>query len=374
MARFNLCFWPRMFSVCENCRRDDMGLVFSLFVGADYAGKLDGMRWSMEQKRFLSRGLHRFLWVYAHGDNGFDSGDGEKSAGHASPDIWLDFYGGYVDLEHPSGFDCVCGSGCAFVLHGPGADSSIFSAMGQNCGVEYIVYGHILWHSGDHIMDCPKRICKEGGNRAVKIEVENLTKQLGGRAVLQDVSCEFVSGSIYGIVGHNGSGKTMLMSAIAGLIHPTQGRVVVDGSVVGKDISFPREMGLMIEKPEFLGYLSGLDNLKLLAEIRGVISEEEIRRYMRMFALDPDSRQKVRKYSLGMKQKLGIIQALMEEPRLLILDEPFNALDQDSVEMLRRLLLAYKEEGRLITLTSHHPEDIKSVCDETIRLEEGRRV
>lgn len=208
----------------------------------------------------------------------------------------------------------------------------------------------------------------------MKIEVENLTKQLGGRAVLCEVNCQFDGGVIYGIVGHNGSGKTMLMRAIAGLIRPTAGRVVADGSVVGKDISFPKEMGLLIEKPEFLGYLSGLDNLKLLAEIRGIVSEEEIRRYMSMFALDADSRQKARKYSLGMKQKLGIIQALMEAPRLLILDEPFNALDQDSVEILRGLLLQYKKEGRLIILTSHHPEDIKSVCDVTIRLEEGRRV
>ena len=166
----------------------------------------------------------------------------------------------------------------------------------------------------------------------------------------------------------------MLLRTLAGLIRPTEGRVLVDGKTLGEDLSFPENMGILIEKPNFLGYLNGFDNLKILSEIRGILSDADIRRYMQQFSLDPNSRQIVKKYSLGMKQKLGIIQAIMESPELLILDEPFNALDEESVNLVRTLLLQYREKGTLILLTSHHKEDITAVCDETMLLQEGRQV
>lgn len=206
----------------------------------------------------------------------------------------------------------------------------------------------------------------------MEIEVSDLSKRIHGITILDHVSLHFESGNIYGIVGQNGSGKTMLLRALAGLIAASEGKVIVDGKVLGKEISFPQDVGILIEKPEFLGYLSGLDNLRLLAEIKGIISEEEIKKYMRLFDLDPLSKKTVRKYSLGMKQKLGIIQAIMENQQLLILDEPFNALDEKSVEKLHTIFLEYKKEGRLIILTSHHKEDIDSLCDYTYKMEEGR--
>ncbi|MDE7224272.1 MAG: ATP-binding cassette domain-containing protein [Acetatifactor sp.] len=206
----------------------------------------------------------------------------------------------------------------------------------------------------------------------MEIEVSNLSKQIRGITILDRITLHFESGNIYGIIGQNGSGKTMLLRAIAGLIIPSEGTIMVDGKILGKDISFPQDIGILIERPEFLGYLSGLENLKLLAEIKGMISDENIKKYMEWFDLDPLSKKSVRKYSLGMKQKLGIIQAIMENQQLLVLDEPFNALDEKSVDKFRTLLLDYKDEGRLIILTSHHKEDISSLCDYTYRLEEGR--
>ena len=199
------------------------------------------------------------------------------------------------------------------------------------------------------------------------IKVENLTKTIKNSTVLQNINYEFSSGKIYGIVGKNGSGKTMLLRALAGLIRPTEGKVYVDGKVLHKDISFPPEMGIIIEKPELLEHLSGLDNLKLLADIKRTISEEQIIEFMKIFALDPQSK----KYSLGMKQKVGIIQAIMENQKLLILDEPFNALDEATVSMLRDLFIKYKREDKLLIITSHHMEDINILCDEIIYLQEG---
>lgn len=206
----------------------------------------------------------------------------------------------------------------------------------------------------------------------MEIEVSELSKQIHRTTILDHVTLHFESGNIYGIVGQNGSGKTMLLRAIAGLIVPSEGTITVDGKLLGKEISFPQDMGILIEKPEFLGYLSGLENLKLLAEIKGIISDDDIKKYMEWFDLEPLSRKSVRKYSLGMKQKLGIIQAIMENQQLLILDEPFNALDEKSAGKFRSLLLDYKSEGRLTILTSHHKEDIDSICDCTYMLQEGR--
>lgn len=198
----------------------------------------------------------------------------------------------------------------------------------------------------------------------IDITVNNVTKIIKWNTVLSDINLEFHSGKIYGIVGKNGSGKTMLLRILAGLIWPTEGTVSVDRQELHKDISFPPDMGIIIEKPELLEQLTGLENLKLLAEIKGIISEEQIIDFMNLFSLDPKSKKTLRKYSLGMKQKIGIIQAIMEGQKLLILDEPFNALDEATVVMLRELFQKYRQENRLLILTSHHREDIDILCDE----------
>ena len=205
----------------------------------------------------------------------------------------------------------------------------------------------------------------------MNIKVDMLTKKINGTLVLKDVSCEFRSGNIYGIIGKNGSGKTMLLREISGLIHPTTGKITVDGKVLHRDISFPPNMGLIIEKPEFINYLTGFENLQLLAEIKHITTDKRIKELMTQFSLNPESKQSVKKYSLGMKQKIGIIQAIMEDPDILILDEPFNALDEDTVIMLRDLLLHFQKDGKLIVITSHHREDIESVCNHIFHMEEG---
>lgn len=205
----------------------------------------------------------------------------------------------------------------------------------------------------------------------MNIKIESLTKELGGFKVLSDVTMEFLSGNIYGVVGQNGSGKTMLLRAVAGLIRPTTGNIYIDGKLLHKDISFPPNLGLIIEKPELLDYLSGFENLKILAEIRKKVNDDKIKNYMEMFNLDPLDKRPVKKYSLGMKQKIAIIQAIMEDQSVLILDEAFNALDEETVGVFRELLLQYREEGRLVIITSHNKEDIDVLCDQTFHIVNG---
>lgn len=206
----------------------------------------------------------------------------------------------------------------------------------------------------------------------MSICVQEYTKKINGVTVLNNISFEFKKGNIYGLIGKNGSGKTMLLRAIAGLILPTKGTIIVNGYTVGKDLDFPPNMGIIIEKPEFISYLTGFENLKLLAEINHNTSDDIIREYMTLFSLDASSKLTMKKYSLGMKQKIAIIQAIMENPDILILDEPFNALDETSVNILRNLLLEFKEKGKLIILTSHNHEDIKTVCDHTLNIVNGK--
>lgn len=206
----------------------------------------------------------------------------------------------------------------------------------------------------------------------MKIEVVNFTKTIGSVNVLENVNVTLESGRIYGVVGKNGSGKTMLLRALAGLILPTSGEVRVDGKVLGKDISFPERLGILLEKPSFLPHLTGYENLKLLAKIRKIAGDEKIQSLMALFNLDWKADKKFRKYSLGMKQKLGIIQAVMEDPEILILDEPFNALDEGSVEIVRKMLKDLKEKQKLIVMTSHHKEDIELLCDQTFLISEGK--
>lgn len=205
----------------------------------------------------------------------------------------------------------------------------------------------------------------------MNIVLDSVSKTIHHATVLDKISCQFTSGKIYGIVGQNGGGKTMLLRVISGLIIPTSGIVAFNGKQLHKDISIPPSLGLIIEKPEFLSYMTGLDNLKLLAAIRNMIPEKTIREYMRLFDLDPDSKLTMRRYSLGMKQKIGIIQALMEDPEVLVLDEPFNALDEKSVLLLRDVLRKRSDEGILIIMTSHHKDDIESICDCVMTMQNG---
>ena len=198
----------------------------------------------------------------------------------------------------------------------------------------------------------------------MRLEIKGLTKKFGDAVVLDDVAMEMESGKIYGFVGRNGSGKTMLMKHILGFVYPTSGYVAIDGKRVGKDVSAPESVGAVIESPGFLPDYSGYKNLKLLAMIKGIADREQIRGAIRQVGLDPDSRKHVRKYSMGMRQRLGLAQALMEDPALLLLDEPMNGLDNDGVREIRKILLEQKERGRLVIIASHNNEDIEVLCDE----------
>lgn len=203
------------------------------------------------------------------------------------------------------------------------------------------------------------------------ILVENVAKAFGNQMVLKNIFVKFEMGKIYGIVGRNGSGKTVLLKCICGLLYPTAGMVTVDGKIVGKDVDYPENIGFIIESPGFLPRYSGLRNLKYLASIRGKVKEDEIRKYMELVGLNPADKKHVGNYSLGMRQRLGIAQALMENPDILILDEPMNALDNNGVEDMRKVLLKMKEKGKLIIIASHVRDDIDILCDEVYGMDAG---
>ncbi|MDE7022271.1 MAG: ABC transporter ATP-binding protein [Lachnospiraceae bacterium] len=204
-----------------------------------------------------------------------------------------------------------------------------------------------------------------------EICVENVTKVFGSQEVLKTVCVQFEMGKIYGIVGRNGSGKTVLLKCICGLLCPQAGTVTVGGKVVGKDVDYPENIGFIIETPGFLPRYTGLKNLKYLASVRGKVQEDEIRKYMELVGLNPDDKKHVGNYSLGMKQRLGIAQALMENPDILILDEPMNALDNNGVEEMRSVLLKMKKQGKLIIIASHVRDDIDILCDEVYGIDAG---
>ena len=189
---------------------------------------------------------------------------------------------------------------------------------------------------------------------------------------LDRVNISFEAGKIYGITGRNGSGKTVLFKIMIGYLKPTGGRVIVGDREIGKDIDFPDNMGIIIENPGFLNRYSGYKNLEYLASIRKIIGKEQIRESMERVGLDQDSKKRVGKYSLGMKQRLGIAQAIMENPDILILDEPMNGLDNQGVDDVRNILLKLKEEGKTIILASHNKEDIEILCDEVYEMEHGK--
>lgn len=195
------------------------------------------------------------------------------------------------------------------------------------------------------------------------IKIYNLTKSFGEQKVLQNISVDFESGKIHGIIGRNGSGKTVLFKCICGFINPDSGKITVNGVDVRPSQNRPMNIGMIIETPGFLPNYSGYRNLKFLADINRKIGKAEIRAAMIAVGLDPDSRKHVGKYSLGMRQRLGLAQAIMEDPPVLILDEPMNGLDKKGVEEIRNLLLSFRDQGKTILIASHSGEDIEILCD-----------
>ena len=205
----------------------------------------------------------------------------------------------------------------------------------------------------------------------IVIRVEGVYKRFGTDTVLKDVSRSFERGRIHGIVGNNGSGKTVLMKCICGFLIPDGGSITVNGERVGVDVDFPRDMGLIIETPGFLPNVTGLKNLEILASLNKKIGLREMAAAIRRVGLDPLMKKPVGKYSLGMRQRLGIAQAIMEDPTLLILDEPLNGLDKHGVREMRQLIKGLKEQGKTILLASHNQGDIDELCDTVCEMDAG---
>ena len=207
-----------------------------------------------------------------------------------------------------------------------------------------------------------------------KIRIENVTKKFGSYAALDGISLNFEKGKVHGIIGRNGSGKTVLFKCICGFLRVDGGAVLVDEKQIGKEIEAPESIGAIIETPGFLPRYSARQNLQFLAGIRGKIGKKEIDEAIRKVGLDPEAKKHVGKYSLGMRQRLGIAQAIMEDPFLLILDEPMNGLDNQGVQEMRQLFLKLKDEGKTILLASHNREDIAALCDTTVEIDRGKIV
>ena len=211
-------------------------------------------------------------------------------------------------------------------------------------------------------------------NMEYSIIVNDVSKSFRGEMVLKNVSVKCRPGHIYGFVGKNGSGKTVLFKIICGLVNPDSGTVEVEGKKLGEEIDFPESMGLIIEQPGFLYTCSGFENLRYLASIKHKIDKEKIRETMAMVGLDWRMKKWVGHYSLGMRQRLGIAQAIMEDPNIIILDEPMNGLDKNGVEEIRKLLLFMKDERKIIVIASHNAEDIRVLCDEVHEMEQGELI
>lgn len=203
------------------------------------------------------------------------------------------------------------------------------------------------------------------------VDVKNVSLMIGKNEILKSVTVSFEKGKIHGLIGRNGSGKTMLMKCICGFIKPTQGLIIVNGKRVGTDCDFPDSIGIIIETPGFIPYYSGYKNLKLLADLKKKITGEQVKAAMRHVGLDPEMKRHVRKYSLGMRQRLGLAQAIMENSDMFILDEPMNGLDKDGVADMRKYLLELKEQGKTILIASHSTEDIEVLCDTVCEMDKG---
>ena len=205
----------------------------------------------------------------------------------------------------------------------------------------------------------------------VAVSVQNVSRDFGQERVLHNVSRDFEAGKIHGIVGNNGSGKTVLMKCICGFLIPTEGRIIVNGKHIGIDVDFPQDLGLIIETPGFLPNLSGLKNLEILASLNHKIGLSEVAGAIRRVGLDPLMKKPVSKYSLGMRQRLGMAQAIMENPMLLILDEPLNGLDKHGAKEMRSLIRGLRDEGKTILLASHNQGDIDELCDTVCEMDAG---
>ena len=204
------------------------------------------------------------------------------------------------------------------------------------------------------------------------LEIKDVRKEIGPDCVLQDINISMEKGRIYGLQGKNGCGKSMLMRVICGLVLPTEGQVVINGERLGKEISFPRSIGMMIESPGFLDSYSGYQNLKMLASIKNEVGDKEILDALQRVGLEEDMNKKYRKYSLGMKQKLGIAAAIFEKPDIVILDEPANALDEKSEQKLWEILKEEKMRGALVIISCHVAENLETVSDEIFSLDRGK--
>lgn len=206
----------------------------------------------------------------------------------------------------------------------------------------------------------------------MNISIEHVTKKIKDATVLKDICLEMKGGTVYGLQGKNGSGKTMLMRAISGLIRPTSGRIVINGEQLHKNISIPRSIGLLLENPSLLPEYDASQNLKLLAKMQDGVPEEEIRQLIRDVGLEDAGHKKVEKYSLGMKQRLGIAAAILGSPDIILLDEPINAIDGEGVEEIRSLILSLKNEKRIIIVACHDKEEMNLLADEIVHLRDGR--
>ena len=206
------------------------------------------------------------------------------------------------------------------------------------------------------------------------IRVEHYCKTIKKVTILDDVTITFESGKVYGLKGKNGSGKTMLMRAISGLILPTSGAVYINDQQLGKEISFPPSIGMLLENPAFVNNYTGFKNLKVLASIQNRINDDKIRKAIEKVGLDPDDKRTFKKYSLGMKQRLGIAAAIMEEPDIVILDEPINALDEAGAMLIRDILSELKQKGSLIIIDCHDTEELEFLSDEIYEIYEGKIV
>jgi ABC-2 type transport system ATP-binding protein len=204
------------------------------------------------------------------------------------------------------------------------------------------------------------------------IKLEYIYKTIKSKPILVDISYTFEKGKVYGIYGHNGSGKTMLLRAIAGLIRINEGTVRINDKKLHEDISFPENTGIVIENMELLHTFSAAENLRLLAKIKNVATDEDIKTALARVGLDPDSPLKVKKFSLGMKQRLNIAQAIFENQSIILLDEPTNALDEKGVQLIYDVIREERDKGAIIIMATHHKEDLKALCDVVLKIDSGR--
>ena len=203
------------------------------------------------------------------------------------------------------------------------------------------------------------------------IELINISKKIGKKDILRNISYRFENGKVYGLCGYNGCGKTMLLRAIAGLITINEGEILVDGKSLHKDISFPENTGIVIENMELLPQYTAFQNMQMLADIKKIASEEEILKALKRVGLENNKDVKVRKFSLGMRQRLNIAQAIFERQNLILLDEPTNALDKDGVQLVYRIIREEAERGAIVIIATHHQQDLENVCDHIIQIENG---